>query len=268
MTKSLVDSLSQSEGEAFIIALVRAEIAASEQSMGTSFKKAADVVESLSHVNWELLEAVLKLQDERQAAAQAIWTSLRQAFQADELAVAMGPALADAQSRAVKLLADIAKSTPPGGFSSSPTSPARPASGDPTGPPATAAVPIAYQSKYSHLGSDESEITEFYKGNSAAFERNRRLVAQLKTLYGMSQVAGDSLPKDLPANRVRDVLEVHLIRGLSEGDADERSNMIVVTPTLHTLFHLDEESKIDLGKGEVTLFGVRITLRVDPNHNG
>src|ERR1019366_6577677 len=52
--KALVDTLAQSEGDAFLNALAQGEVASSEQAMGTSFKKAGDVVESLSRVNWEL----------------------------------------------------------------------------------------------------------------------------------------------------------------------------------------------------------------------
>ncbi len=37
--------------------------------MGASFKKAGDVLESLSRVNWELLEAVLRLADDRKTGS-------------------------------------------------------------------------------------------------------------------------------------------------------------------------------------------------------
>jgi hypothetical protein len=67
---------------------------------------------------------------------------------------------------------------------------------------------------------------------------------------------------------VRAALEVHHIRPLSKGGADARSNMIVVSPTLHTLIHLDEKCTIDLVARQMILFGVKITLRVDAGHNG
>ena len=91
---------------------------------------------------------------------------------------------------------------------------------------------------------------------------------QLKRLYGASQIAGDSVPKSLPAEKVREALEVHHIRPLSKGGADARSNMVVVSPTLHTLIHLDEKCAIDLATRQIILFGVTITLRVDAAHNG
>ena len=266
-TKSIVDALSQNEGEAFLSAMVGAEIFSSDQAMGTSFKKAGDVVDALSRVNWELLEAVLRLTDDRKTAAEAIWTSVKDAFHRDELAVAISPALADAQSRAVKLLADVPKPVPvttPAGPTQVATEPTGPAKGTPT-----AATPSAtYKKKYSHLDSDEAEVADFYKGDARAFERNRQLVEQLKKLYGASQIAGDSVPNSLPVEKVREALEVHHIRPLSKGGADARSNMIVVSPTLHTLIHLDEKCTIDLTARQMILFGVKITLRVDAGHNG
>jgi hypothetical protein len=264
--KALVDNLVQSEGDAFLNALAQAEVASSEQAMGTSFKKAADVVESLSRVNWELLEAVLRLTDNRKPAAEAIWSALRQAFQSDELAVALGPALSEAQSRAVKLLADVPKQpeggTPPG-KTPGPETPkpggiVQPVGGGPTVKP----------NKFSHLESDEADVTAFYAGNAEALKRNRQLVEQLKRLYGTSQVCGDSLPENLPLEKVQEALEVHHVRPLSKGGADARSNMIVVSPTIHTLIHADEKCVIDLAAREMTLFGVRVALRVDPAHNG
>jgi hypothetical protein len=267
MTKSLVDALAQSQDETFVAVLARAGISSTQQSMGTSFKKAAEVVGSLSHVNWELLEAILKLTDERQTAAQAIWNSLKQAFQADELAVSIDAALVDAQSRAVKLLADIQRPARPGI-----SAPLKPTSDLPSVSTVPVTPPISYpgdlRNIYSHLGSDEAEVATFYQGNAAALERNRKLVEQLKKLYDTSQVSGDSLPGNLPTEKVRSVLEVHLIQPLSRGGDDARSNMIVVSPTLHLLIHLDENCMVDLGKQEMVLFGVRIKLHVQSEHNG
>jgi hypothetical protein len=262
-TKSIVDALSQSTGDGFLLAMIGAEIFSSDQAMGTSFKKAADIVESLSRANWELLEAILRLTDNRKMAADAIWISVRDAFQRDELAVAIGPALADAQSRAVKLLADVPKAVP----ISTPAGVTQVAS-EPPGPVKGAPITATYQKKYSHFESDEAEIADFYKEDAQAFERNRQLVEQLKKLYGASQVAGDSVPNGLPVERVREALEVHHIRPLSKGGADVRSNMIVVSPTLHTLIHLDEKCTIDLAARQMILFGVKITLKVDVGHNG
>jgi hypothetical protein len=245
---------------------LKVETSSSDQAMGTSFKKSHEMVEALSRANWELLEALLKLKDEREAAAQGIWASIKEAFQADELAVAIGPALADAQSRAVRLLTELPiPKIPPTG----PTPPATPVQPGSVRPTLIPQLPRnVYDKKFAHLDSDRAEIAEFYQEDAPAFDRNRQLVEQLKVLYGGSQVDGDALPKGLPADEVRGVLEVHQIRALPNGGVDSRSNMIVVSPTLHTLIHLDANCTIDLTAGQITLFGLKITLRVDSNHKG
>jgi hypothetical protein len=261
--QSLVNALSQAEGEAFLTALIQADVASSQQAVGASFKKAADVVDALGRVKWELLEAVLKLDDERRSAAQTIWASVRQAFQADELAIALGPVLSDAESRAVRLLADVPKPKP------------KPKPGAETGegkeggqltPPEAISRPR--RGTFACLNSDEQEVAAFYQGNSAALDRNRRLVEQLKELYGASQVCGDSLPPGLPTDKVREALEVHHIQPLSKSGADARSNMIVVSATMHALIHSDPHCVIDLGRKSMTLFGISIELLVDAGHNG
>jgi hypothetical protein len=267
VVKTLVDALAQSEGDAFVTALAQGEVASSERAMGASFKKAGDVLESLSRVNWELLEAVLRLADDRKQAAQAIWTALRRAFQADELAVALGPALAEAQSRAVKLLADVPKTQPEGRTPPGKTGTQEPPRPSGAAQPGDGGAP-AKPNKFSHLESDEAEVAAFYGSNTEGLKRNRQLVEQLKRLYGTSQVRGDSVPENLPAEKVREALEVHHIRPLSKGGADARSNMIVVSATLHTLIHADENCVIDLATHEMTLFGVRVPLRVEAAHNG
>jgi hypothetical protein len=269
--KVLVDTLAEVQGDAFLNALASAEVASTEQAMGTSFKKAGDVLESLARASWELLEAVLRLTDERAQAAQGIWTALRRAFQADELAVALGPALTEAQSRAVKLLADVPNPQPrpqPAGQ----TLPVKIVTHDTpragTGAQAGSEESPRKASKFSHLESDEREVAAFYEGNAEGFKRNRQLVEELKRTYGASQVIGDSVPDTLPADKVRAALEVYHIQPVSEGGADARSNMIVVSATLHTLIHSDEKCVIDLAAREMTLFGVRVPLRVDATDNG
>ena len=66
------------------------------------------------------------------------------------------------------------------------------------------------------------------------------------------------------------MLEVHHIDQLSKGGADERNNMVVLTPTLHALVHLDGGAKIDLQRGilELPKFNVTAKIKVNPTHNG
>jgi len=260
--QSLVNSLAQADENAFFAALIGADVSSSEQAMGASFKKAADLVEALSRVKWELLEAVRKLEDERQPAARAIWSSLQQAFQADELAIALGPALSEAESRAVRLLADISKPKP------------QPRPGSEGGGKQivqgamTPATTLMAKGLRACLNSDEEEVAAFYGTNATALERNRKLVDQLKRLYGESQVKGDSLPAGLPLDKVTEALEVHHIQPLSKNGADERANMIVVSATLHMLIHSDPNCVIDLKQQTMILFGVTLDLKVRSAHNG
>jgi hypothetical protein len=104
-------------------------------------------------------------------------------------------------------------------------------------------------------GSDDAEVAAFYRGQPDKLERNRQLVRALKRLYTSSQVNGDSTPQGVPEAQLIEVLEVHHIQPLSRGGADERSNMIVVTPTLHALIHSDPACTIDMKIGRIRLFG-------------
>jgi hypothetical protein len=101
-------------------------------------------------------------------------------------------------------------------------------------------------------------------------ERNRQLVTALKSLYGRSQVESDDLPAWLGDNIAAHLLEVHHIKRLADGGPDLRSNMVVLTPTLHALVHLDSGVIIDLQRGTLELpkFGLRAKIQVKPNHNG
>jgi predicted HNH restriction endonuclease len=65
-----------------------------------------------------------------------------------------------------------------------------------------------------------------------------------------------------------EVLEVHHIKPLAQGGADERHNMIVVTPTLHALIHSDPACEIDLKSGKIRLFGRDFIIQVAATHNG
>jgi len=62
------------------------------------------------------------------------------------------------------------------------------------------------------------------------------------------------------------VLEVHHIVPLSQGGADDWSNMIVLTPTLHALVHAIPGSIIHLKAGVLEVAGVRLAVEVHPEH--
>ena len=119
-------------------------------------------------------------------------------------------------------------------------------------------------------GSDLAEVEAYYAGDREKIARNRQLVAALKTLYGRSQVESDNLPAWLGSEVTGSLLEVHHIKRLADGGPDQRGNMIVLTPTLHALVHLDAGVIIDLPRGRLELpkFGLSAQIKVQPNHNG
>jgi len=64
-------------------------------------------VGTLSQVKWQLLEAINRLQDQRAAGAKSIWDYLKESFQKDEYAVALGPVLIQVENRATSLLTEV-----------------------------------------------------------------------------------------------------------------------------------------------------------------
>lgn len=109
--KVLLDNLLSAEVNALIETLAAAELPASAEVIGSHAGKASGLVQALDAfaLSWELLEATDKLTDERAAAAAAIREGLVDAFAQDELVTPLAPRLQDAQSRAVRLLADVPK---------------------------------------------------------------------------------------------------------------------------------------------------------------
>ena len=156
------------------------------------------------------------------------------------------------------------------------TKPVRPAPPVPSGGgtvpsnPPVPPTPTPLNSATAWAGSDLAEVQTFYGGDPKKVERNRQLVGELKTLYGRSQVEADDLPNWVTADVLGSLLEVHHVQALSKNGADERSNMIVLTPTLHALVHLDPGALIDLKKGILQLpkFGLHAKVSTKPNHNG
>jgi len=116
-------------------------------------------------------------------------------------------AVPDSERRlAVSLLARPVRPVPPqpsaglgtGGGTQPPTPPA-------TRPPNTVGTPV-------WVGSDQAEVEGFYAGDLEKIERNRQLVAALKSLYGCSQVEADDLPAWLGTDVASHLLEVHHVK--------------------------------------------------------
>jgi hypothetical protein len=114
--QALADRLHAAEGQVVVSALASAEVATSEAAMGTVLVKAAELAATLDAFNWEILDAVGRLDDERRAAAAEVDRIVREALTADEQAVPLAPALKEAQSKAVRLLTQQPRvDIPPGG---------------------------------------------------------------------------------------------------------------------------------------------------------
>ncbi|MHC4175951.1 MAG: phage resistance protein [Planctomycetota bacterium] len=111
-TLGLVERVNAGEADDIVGILASAEVATSESAMGECFGKAAELSGTLEGTNWEIFEAVGKLTDERQATADEIRSSVEQALRSDEHVIQLGPALKEAQSKAVRLLTKPAVAEP------------------------------------------------------------------------------------------------------------------------------------------------------------
>ncbi len=290
--RNLIEALRTAPESQVIAALAVAPAMPSALTLGTSIRQAAAVHGALQRAKWNIIDSATRLTDYRQMAAESIDSRARDVLTKNEQEIALPGTLSGIEDDAASLLADRPKTptplppTPPPPLplpfvDPTPVAPPAAVPRDPTGtevtlvvgptnpnkvgPPPVEPVPVAQPAWY---GSDEAEVAAFYAQEPQLLERNRRLVAVLKSLYGTSQVDGDQLPPGLPKERVIEALEVHHIRPLSQGGPDEWSNMIVVTVSLHALIHADAECRIDLQQRTMTLFGVRLPLNIKPDHFG
>jgi hypothetical protein len=113
-THALVDRLNASDSSQIVAMLATAPIATTEPAMGECLSKAAQLAGIIDGTNWEIFDAIGKLADQRQAQATSIRASVRQAIEADEHVIALGPALKEAQFKAVRLLTEAPKPVEPG----------------------------------------------------------------------------------------------------------------------------------------------------------
>lgn len=266
MTASASDALLRHldegrEDRELIMRLGDIQLTVTEAALGAGIMQAKPVGEALRQGEWEIFLAIRGLTDDRRPAVERVWQELAETLRSSEHAVSLAVRLGELRKIAVRLLAQPVRtvSPQPGGLGTGVGSP--PPDAPQTPPRKPAATP-------SWVGSDLAEVEAYYAGDLDKLERNRRLVGELKTLYGRSQVEGDDLPVWVGAEVAKSLLEVHQIQRLADGGADERSNMIVLTPTLHALVHWDPGAVIDLRRGslELPLFGLRAKIMVKPNH--
>ena len=264
-TDGLLHNLSQTrEDRELITRLGQIKLTVVDAALGASLMQAKPVSDALRQAEWEIFLAIRDLTDDRRVGADRVWQNLSDTLKSSEHAVALAMKLRELRANAVSLLAR----------------PARPSSPQLTkvamadeesvirvtsqaAPPKT--IPTSVW-----VGSDLAETEACYAGDREKVERNRRLVEALKALYGRSQVEADDLPPWLGPEVASSLLEVHHIERLADRGPDERSNMIVLTPTLHALVHLDPGTNIDLQRGilELPKLGLRAKIIVKPNHNG
>ena len=112
-TRALVQSLAALGGKARIEKLAEIPPDTSLEAMGTSFRKADDVLAVLGRSHWKLFATLSRLTDDRADAAQGLLQELTEALAADEYAVALGHRLPDIENRAVNLLARPVPVEPP-----------------------------------------------------------------------------------------------------------------------------------------------------------
>ncbi len=110
-TQALVDRLNASDVNQIVCMLATAAIATTEAAMGECLSKAAQLTGIIEGTNWEIFDAIGKLADARHTLATTIRTSVRQALEADEHVTALGPALKEAQLKAVRLLTETPNPT-------------------------------------------------------------------------------------------------------------------------------------------------------------
>jgi hypothetical protein len=248
-----------------ITRLGQVKLTVAEAALGASVMQAKPVSDALKLREWDIFLAIHGLEDDRRDAASRIWRDLDDVLKSDEHALALAVRLGELRKSAISLLARPAR------LSSEPTGGGSGTTGAGTVPPERS-QPVVFRPGpvVAWVGSDLGEVEAFYGGDHSRVERNRRLVLELKSLYGRSQVEADDLPSWMNAEATTNLLEVHLVRRLVNGGSDERSNMVVLTPTLHALVHLDPGVVIDFQRGilESPKFGLKAKVRVKPNHNG
>ena len=113
-TLAMVDRLHACEISQIVSMLATAAVATTEAAMGDCLKKAAQLTGIIDGTNWEIFDAIGNLVDGRQAQATSIRASVLQALAADEHVTALGPALKEAQLKAVRLLTTTPKGPDPG----------------------------------------------------------------------------------------------------------------------------------------------------------
>jgi hypothetical protein len=256
------------QGCALVKALAGFTSESPDEAISTSIKGTESVLHVLP-IDRKTLDLVLGLDSPLKEEAQKLETELLSALQFNEYVAALAPVVDRVNAKALAILQRQIQSSKDVGT----PAPAPSGKGPDEVPviiPNTPSGGVPVMTKGSWAGSDEDEVRRKYGNDTVALARNRKLVRELKSLYQASQVEGDKLPEWVPDSLVDLLLEVHQIDPLGEGGEDERSNMIVLTPTLHALMHACEDARIDLKSGVLSIpsQGIERKIAVKADHNG
>lgn len=184
---SLLQALEGAGGNRLIGKLATFDFTAKPGALSVSLAHAAKLGEALKGADWELLDGIKELGDERKAAADQIWQELAEALSSDEYVVALMPKISELRQRAVKLLTKVVPPPPPPPPADEPPVESTPPPTPPPTPPT-------------------------------------RTSSQLKAIYGGSQVPGDELPDWLEGQAKLDLLQVQC---LGNDPDDWRSLIVV-----------------------------------------
>jgi hypothetical protein len=113
-SQALLDRLNACDPSQIVTMLATAAIATTESAMGECLAKAAQMTGIVEGTNWEIFDAIGKLFDNRRAQATSIRESVRKAMEADEHVTTLGPAMKEAQLKAVRLLTEAPQPVEPG----------------------------------------------------------------------------------------------------------------------------------------------------------
>jgi len=106
-TAGLLEKLQAASEDRIVGVLTKAELITSQEAMGGCVGQAAAQRGHLDATNWEIFDAIARLNDDRRPVAEEIRQAVIEALTSDEHVVPLAPALNGAQSRAVRLLTTI-----------------------------------------------------------------------------------------------------------------------------------------------------------------
>ena len=110
----LLENLHRGDEASVIETLANADVRSSEAAVASSLKKAEGVASVLDGQSWEVFDAVRRLEDDHQKAAEGNLKDLRDALSKDEYAVGLEAKVLQLHTNAVRLLAPPTPSPPPG----------------------------------------------------------------------------------------------------------------------------------------------------------